>query len=173
VSELYVHELTASLVTSKRKESWLMLFRPYLVEAILNGTKTQTRRLRKPGDTVVHRRGTIPVAVYRRPVYTRSRPENVIGSRLLWRVHKTYAVQPGRGKRAVARIQIAAIREERLQYISLADAVAEGIVAPLSDYDPVSLFIRLWNDINVDLGTRWEDNPEVWVLTFHLVQDTS
>lgn len=104
-------------------------------QAILEGRKTQTRRRVKPGDmwstplSVVvigrdHGRviDTIPSgswpsgSVY--AVYN--------GSRTVYAVGKTYAVQPGRSKPAIARIRITDIRREDVRQISEEDALAEG-----------------------------------------------
>jgi hypothetical protein len=117
------------------------------------------------------------------PTYTNVRALYIIG--------RTYAVVPGRGQPAVwwrelvsggpynlarekpllqsgwqpLRIRITAIRQERLQDMSEADARAEG-VASVEDYK------ALWTRINGKTkGARWEDNPAVWVLTFEMVQE--
>ena len=133
-----------------------MLFKPYLVEAMLQGEKTQTRRLRKPTHSTVLEQDRI-IAVYSK--ITRQ------SNRLLWRVGKTYAVQPGRGKKAIERFRLLGIRLEPLQAITKADARAEGLDCAC----PIKPFARLWNDIHTTTGTRWQDNPEVFVLTFELV----
>ena len=128
-----------------------MLFKPYLIEAILQGKKTQTRRLRKLTHSVVLHDDRI-IAVYQ-------------WNRLLWRVGNTYAIQPGRGKKAVGRFRLLSIRQELLQAITNADARAEG----LGYACPINPFARLWNDIHTTPGTRWLDNPQVFALTFELV----
>ena len=134
-----------------------MLFKPYLVEAILQSEKTQTRRLRKPTHSVVLHDNRI-IAIYSK--ITRQ------SNRLLWRVGNTYAIQPGRGKNAVGRFHLLSIRQEPLQYITPTDVTAEGLAAYP---DPTRGFAGLWNDIHTTIGTRWQDNPEVFVLTFELV----
>jgi len=55
-----------------------------------------------------------------------------------------------------------------VQQISYEDIKAEGIVKPLNwvSLDMRLVFEALWDSINTKKGTRWEDNPEVWVLTF-------
>ena len=50
--------------------------------------------------------------------------------RLLYEVGRTYAVQPGRGKHALGRIRLRAIRREPAQDISEGDARAEGVASP-------------------------------------------
>jgi hypothetical protein len=78
------------------------------------------------------------------------------------------------------RIQITAIRRERIQDISEEDAKAEGLIfepccgwcaSTLRLYkpNPISAYALLWDSINRTKGTRWADNPAVWVLTFKVV----
>ncbi|MFA4974630.1 MAG: ASCH domain-containing protein [bacterium] len=126
-------------------------------QQVLDGTKTQTRRLRA------------------QPPY----------------VGRTYAVQPGRGKPAVGRIRITAIRQQRVQDITAEDALAEGLVCPdcnngwITVYSATDMFgcsevecghaglideyAQLWDTIHTKPGTRWADNPLVWVLEFERV----
>ena len=73
-----------------------MIFQ-HTVEAVLNGTKTQTRRVVKENQDLWFDEGNY--VVY----------EN---GRAKYRVGNTYAVQPGRCKKAVARIRITDIRQE-------------------------------------------------------------
>lgn len=130
-----------------------MQFKPYLAEAILQGKKTQTRRLPANTSSILHQ-GRI-IAVYQ-------------NNRRRWRVGKTYAIQPGRAKKAIGRFRLFAIYYEPLQEITEADARAEGI-----DYaNPIEAFAKLWDSINTKPGTRWQDNPQVFVLTFELVKPT-
>jgi hypothetical protein len=146
-----------------------VIFTPEHVQAILEGRKTQTRRICKPGEELYDGCVFGPIPAYR----------------IKWTVGGTYAVQPGRTKPSVARIRILAIRQERLQDISEEDAEAEGCKAThpiISDEfgpqipDPKPILARmryawLWDRINARKGTRWADDPLVWVLTFELVKD--
>ena len=91
------------------------------------------------------------------------------------------------------RIRITQIRRERVQEISEADAIAEGwpdnedkrecphcdALYPTGWYDgpnlpctcnPLTWYRLLWDSINTKKGTRWADNPEVWVLSFEVVK---
>ena len=63
-----------------------------------------------------------------------------------------------------ARIKLLAIRQEPLQDITHADALAEGVGS-------VEEYRELWDSINNRKGLRWDDNPLVWVLTFEAVKD--
>ncbi len=120
-----------------------MLFQPDLVDKIISGAKTQTRRLAKPGETVSVWDSQI-VGVY------------TATGRVRFALGKTYAVCPGRGKPTVfvarlrttegveshlvtddspplyqhmadpLRIRITAICREDVRSITQADAQAEG-----------------------------------------------
>ena len=162
------------------------------IDAILSGSKTQTRRVVKPGEGMYE--DTLAFAA---------------AGNVKWAVGKTYAVVPKRGlpgvwwKRvgtvalthngmheyhypsnpdaaAIAlpvtraelekrgfqplRIRITAIRQERLQAITEADAKAEGVGS-------VEEYRALWQAINGKTpGARWDANPMVWVLTFEVAQ---
>lgn len=140
-----------------------MIFKDKLCQKVLDGTKTQTRRLVKAGDFMVD----FPMPC----VFSGAK-----GNRLRFRENQTYAVQPGRGKHAVGRIGITKIRREQLQEITLDDMRAEGVASymfakgVLSDNPPDVRwkFADLWNSIHPE-GKRWKDNPEVWVLEFELI----
>lgn len=155
-----------------------MIFQ-YTWQKVLDRTKTQTRRIIKPGEfcsclgtdrgeiyavwgekKVHHQTGAVVCA----PLLILERM-----NRLKWAVaigwfrDKTYAVQPGRGKVAVGRIKITAIHKERLQDISPADCIAEGA----TDSDA---FAKLWDTVHFKPPYCWLDNPEVWVIKFELFQ---
>lgn len=116
-------------------------------EKVLSGKKSQTRRLRLPD--------------YNTP----------------YRVGKTYAVQPGRGQKAVGRIEIVSIRQEDVRHISQEDVIAEG-------YDRLGFFLT-WtkmHDVPANRELRRFDSPplrlldsrpperyQAWVLTFKVV----
>lgn len=129
-------------------------------EHVLNGTKTQTRRIVKPNERQVATEFAV-----------------VTDDRAVYEVGKTYAVQPGRGKRAVwyrkmpamvqticdaecpasirqysdsalkfdgwqpLRIKITAIRRQDVRQISEHDALAEG------GFDPQS-YLCLWAEMH-------------------------
>jgi hypothetical protein len=156
------------------------------VTEIIDGTKTQTRRLVKPDEHGLKIDGV-------RQVWTSK-------GRIKWQIARDYAVQSGRGKPTVMwepesqgyiplRIRITDIRKERVQDISEQDAIAEGITAsPMSKslhktwqfntpshtsygYSfPADAYAALWDSINTKKGTRFSDNPSVWVLTFEVLR---
>lgn len=67
-------------------------------------------------------------------------------------------------------------RRERLQDISEASAIAEGLFVPEAEYAQngpraaANAFRCLWDSINGDEpGRAWADNPEVTVVTFRRI----
>jgi hypothetical protein len=79
--------------------------------------------------------------------------------------------------RAASRItlQVIAVRVERLQHISEADAEAEGVdfLRNVPDVDETStakeLYHRLWDSLNAGRGYGWTVNPWVWVVEFRKI----
>ena len=143
-----------------------MIFKPEHCELILQGKKTMTRRLVKDGE-------------YAPLVYN----DEVLGvffsnGRTKWKLYGDYSIQPGRTAKGIGRIRITDIRRERMQSINVHDIRAEGITLDLdetNDWNHLMLLYfqawrDLWNSINKKKGTRWEDNPEVWVLSFELCE---
>lgn len=174
-----------------------ILFSGEMVRAILDGAKTQTRRVVKPQrDTVNlgwdHFKGRI------------SCPYGRSGERL-W-VKETfwideddqpvcfYAATDCRSDiklkpsifmpRSLSRItlEILKVRVERLQQITEDDAVAEGVneefemeVGSFIHGAPIQLSFRLgykhlWDRINKDRGFGWDTNPLVWVIEFKRIK---
>jgi hypothetical protein len=183
-----------------------MIFKQY--REILDGTKTQTRRVVKPGE-----RSILNFAFEDGQTDTIDAVHN---GRMKWQVGRTYDVVPGRGKHSIyykrtsgglsvwdsdslpkdkrprnlkpyledqgwlqLRIRITGIRQELLNDISEADAVAEGCAwdgywTPAGVYDPPEWrgnyppddYADLWESING--AGSWDTNPSVWVITFEL-----
>lgn len=136
-----------------------MIFTPEHCEAILAGKKTQTRRVMDVGDTLGERCG-FP-AVFDR--YGKMR----------YVVTGEYAVQPGRGVKAVGRIKITEIRRRQWWNLSTDDILAEGVtsdVAPgfLRDCELHDRWEELWKRINPKHHGR---DQEVWALTFEVIKD--
>jgi uncharacterized protein YhfF len=147
-----------------------MIFQATL-DKVLSGEKTQTRRVVKSGEDIYPEnrswRGngeyyTQPTEVY-----------NFLTNRVKYQVGKTYAIQPGRGKKAVGRIRITAIRLENLHDITEEDARAEGCLGYIGNLDdgdymsPREAFKDVWIELHGWRG--WLDNPEVWVIEFERV----
>lgn len=189
-----------------------ILFSAPMVRAILEGKKSQTRRVVPPMRVSVA--GSV----------IGDCPYGYAGDRL-W-VRETWAIPPGSDNptdvafradipreaesderfarrtmqakaswspsihmpRAFSRIdlEITAVREERLQTISGADILAEGIVerapddrnlgrCPISRFDGkmypdlVSLWVVAWDSINGERAP-WSSNPWVWVVCFRVLE---
>ncbi len=147
-----------------------MIFKSELCDKVLSEEKTQTRRLKKANEYFSD--GPFGLADQ-----VRIRSESSRRDTVKWEVGRTYAVQPGRGKKAVGRFKLLEIREERLQSISDDDCYAEGVdanrisvqYATFQTEGPRSEFRAIWDSINKKLGTRWVDNPTVWALTFQSI----
>ncbi len=137
-----------------------MQFRPENADKIMKGLKTQTRRIVKPNENL-ESLATGGVAVI-----------EAERMRVIYQIGRTYAVCPGRGKKAVGRIRITAIRRERLRDIDVNDAVAEGVDYVRNPYMAIHFFQGLWQSLYAGQpGKQWQDNPEVWVLTFELARE--
>ena len=144
-----------------------MIFRPRHCDLILAGEKTQTRRLVRESDQALTDEYGNIIEVRR-------------DGRLLWLVGQTYAIQPGRGKHAIGRLLLQDIRREHLHEISEEDAKAEGAILRAANFAEewenskwmmtrIHHFEEIWNSINTQPGTIWNDNPEVWVLRFLVI----
>lgn len=75
-------------------------------------------------------------------------------------------------------LEITGVRVERVQAISGADALAEGVWRPGPDadpdevdrsYDAVTEYRKLWDELNDERGYSWASNPWVWVIEFRKV----
>jgi len=130
------------------------------IAEILDGRKTQTRRIRKPDEW--HDGEWVFDTISRVEVIK----EDEYRGRLKWAVGRKYAIIPKRGAAGIGRhIEIVDIRIEPLQAITEADAIAEGVGS-------VEEYKALWESINgKDKANCWAANPRVWILTFKLVED--
>ncbi len=113
--------------------------------AIAAGTKTQIRRVVRPDEP--------PDA---------PSPFGIPGGRLDLRAH-------GDGAPPVP-VVVRAVRRERLRDIRDADLAREGALwrdstPPAGERDRDG-FARWWDSVHPRPGTRWADDPEVWVVEF-------
>lgn len=124
---------------------------------VLDGTKTQTRRIVKFNETLRLFASNIDES-------PRARDINVyevrISGRLKWRVARKYAIVPKRAARRVGHYTITAIRCEHLHKITEADAVREGVAS-------VDEYRDLW--IKLNGRASWDTNPLVWVISIQVV----
>src|SRR5438128_7401577 len=97
----------------------------YSLQAILDGTKTQTRRIVRDGQDWASDPYDQPI----KSVVLRDTLFDKLS--VVYRVGQIRAVQPGRNKHSVARIKILRLRQEDARRISLNDAKAEGYNDPL------------------------------------------
>ncbi|GAB4572720.1 MAG: hypothetical protein Kow0077_12950 [Anaerolineae bacterium] len=121
-----------------------MIFQ-YTWPEVVTKRKTVTRRIIAPGEYAI------------RTKYNRIASVKHNG-RVKWCVGKTYAVQPGRGQKQVARIKLTRITSEKLSRISNHEARAEG-------FTDRQEFLRTWEEIH---GSDMLE-CRVWVLEFKLV----
>lgn len=165
------------------------------INKILNGEKTQTRRIVKPGHREHFSYWSDGTHKQIAEIY------ECRDDRLIYCVGRTYAVQPGRGKQALwwyqhptmgplvwsdnapqslagtkhpLRIRILAIRREDVRNISNEDVRAEG-------YPHARDFLHAWcamHDPSIERGTWGEtklmarptERYDAWVLTFEMVK---
>lgn len=131
-----------------------MIFRQ--IEEIRSGKKRQARRIDK-GEQITE---TIENVLGYKAITKVS-----LNGRLKWQTGKTYAAIPKRGAKRFGNYMILNIRYQRLQEITLADALQEGV-------ESVEEYRDLWESINGKTkGARWNDNPNVWIIEFQYIGD--
>jgi len=120
----------------------------HTLDKVLANEKWQTRRIAKPDEKLYCESGLFGDLV---AVRTTSK-------RTVYAVGKTYAVQPNRGKKAVARIVIVGLRRQRVYEITEQDAQAEGFASRAE-------FLATWRTIH---GQKASLSRSVWVVEFRL-----
>jgi hypothetical protein len=162
-----------------------ILFSGPMVNALLAGRKTQTRRMSKSwlkvkeGDRLWVRESWFhddPHGVFydeQKPLY-RADGEIAFEKGDSWKP----SIHMPRWASRLTLIATADARVERLQDISEEDARAEGTepttcanVLPPKDGFPSyrSAFAMLWQSLHTKPGERWDDNPELVVLTLSTI----
>lgn len=132
-------------------------------EKVLSGEKTQTRRAVKPTHMVTEGIFISPALGRLIPGVSVPAVQSDPSWRDLWHVGHTYALQPGRGKTAVGRVEITEIRYcEQAAAISPEDAIAEGFATP-------DEFRDVYGRIN---GAGALERP-AWAITFKLVTEAT
>lgn len=166
-----------------------LLFSGPMVRAILEGRKTQTRRLRsvgRPGDRIWVRETWKPDPSFGYPPRTKA-SEIDPGTNILYRAtlpegHPKYDWQDWRPSIFMPRwasritLEITGVREEHLQDISEADAIREGMEwlnpgnrGPITTTYARQNFRKLWDSLNAKRDYGWDSNPLVWVIDFKRV----
>jgi hypothetical protein len=108
------------------REVRAVIFQPDFAALVVAGQKTQTRRRPKGKDPCRY----------------------VVG--------RTYAVQDGRGRRALARIRVVSVALTPVWHLSAEDAAAEGFESPAG-------FWEWWTNRYGDISDQW-----CWRIEFEL-----
>lgn len=174
-----------------------ILFSGKMVQAILEGKKSQTRRVVKQDPS-----GKVPFTDELPCPYGNTgdylwvreswQAQNTSGlwwhevprkERPLWNWSFTNPVEPAyeaipprwipsiHMPRMACRImlKITSLKIERLHMMTANAMECEGIDAMDDGRHPLSPFIDLWNSLNAERGYSWESNPFVWVVSFEPV----
>jgi len=154
-----------------------ILFSSSSIMAILEGRKTQTRRIIRTQRT---QRSSCPYKVGMRlwvretwglyDTEPKDGPEHAMifyrasdgdNYELRYQLWRPSIFMPRWASRIM--LEIVRVRVERLQDISEVDAKAEGVTAASSARES---YQTLWDQINKKRGWAWECNPWVWVIEF-------
>lgn len=155
----------------KQSKVVIMLFKPELIKLILKKKKTQTRRPSKDNESIDYimvqkRHGNV---VQKRLATQHHNKKGDLVLKTKYRIGKTYALQPGRGKPSIGRrILIKDIFKQKLLEISPSQAEKEG-------FESIDGFLRYFYKINQILFPDAPNfihlslpNPNVWVIKFEL-----
>lgn len=161
--------VAAALLEERRKKEHGMLFQAPMVRAILDGRKTQTRRMAsnqqanriRVGERIWVRETWRPLhAGPAAPIqYRADKDENV-----RWRpaIHMP---------RAASRItlEVTEVRFEKLHAITEIDAAAEGVAVDLETAKTArDAYAVLWDAING--AGSWETNPDIVAVSFRRLE---
>ena len=163
-----------------------IIFSSEMVKSILEGRKTQTRRVikqqenhaidncpfGKPGDTLWVREKFLMHYPEDHSVLYVDDMEKAGFKQSEW-CWKPSIHMPRWASRI--NLVIKSVRVERLWYISENDAIAEGATPSCvgDDLDYLkyrSGYMFLWDSINAKRGYGWDKNPWVWVIEFEVMK---
>lgn len=184
-----------------------ILFNAPMVRAVLDGSKTQTRRILSPqpageiqrhvcglpinsgGNLLICKHGQPGDRLYVRETWQHSNfplgpydadcdvfyradymgdphgPDGELSPEGKYRTWRPSIHMPKIASRIL--LKIVSVRVERLQDISDADAMAEGVNPAKCVHDYYDGYAKLWAEING--AGSWEANPWVWVVEFKRV----
>lgn len=130
---------------------WVVATSPYT-----GRPKTQTRRIVKPGQ-YQRRDFELPDSPIVQVAHTKTGWVGT-GTPVVYNVGSTYAVQPARTAKAIARIRLLSIRREDVRYISDEDVVAEGFSRRCD-------FLMVWVKMH-DKGLKLNYHPHLDFFTY-------
>ena len=155
--------------TIKAKKEKPILFSTEMVRAIIEGRKTETRRIAKSGKAPYK----ISDILYVRETWAKTKD-----GMYLYKADPMYKdMQPGdfgfywkpsiHMPKAAARIflEVIKVRKEKLQDITEDGAQKEG-VEKTYPFGFRTAFKKLWDRLNKKTGYNWDSNPDVWVIEF-------
>lgn len=160
----------ASETSDRQIPAKTLAFSPELVKAILDGRKTQTRRLIRPAPKTAAPSTVKCVIAQPNDLLAVREPWVKVDGKYLYAADDPIGVNRFKPAMYMPReasrltIRVTQIDAQRLRQITDADALAEG--CPRNHSDPVAWFAMLWDQIFTTPGERWADDPWVWVIRF-------